>query len=155
MARGKDKSVEHELAERIAASMVDGVTVDQAHLIIQTFLEQLARCPVCDGSGRFTFRRDLELDVRDRLSPRAADRYIPAGTSGTCPFCGTNDPQTSGKGDSEWVGWHCYLGQREDYCRADQQRDAADYREPHADCGWRIMIPYEPPASGSAPSAPT
>lgn len=137
--------MDRDLALRIAATVDDGITVEQAKRIVGEFLAQLARCPVCDGSGVTTFGQDVEVDVRTHANRRVtdADRFISAGTTGSCPRCGSVDPEASGQGDPAWVAWHCVAGDDDQQCERDRQSDRAEQRDGHTGCGWRLMLPYE------------
>ncbi len=108
------------------------MTVEQAQAIIQEFLTQLARCPVCDGSGTVTFGQSAAVDMTDTRG-QPADRFIPAGTSGTCPYC-------DGKGDPEFVVWSCVHENDGQDCRPYKNGGSGGH-EDHADCGYRITLP--------------
>ena len=140
--------MERELAERIAATVDNEITVEQARRIIGEFLTQLARCPVCDGTGTITFGRDVEARVTDptRLSgPHVV--YIEAGTPGSCPRCGSRNEEESGRGDPAWVIWHCAVGDSDVECGRERASDKPEKRDRHGECGWRIAVPYEPRAT--------
>ncbi len=134
--------MKRDTAERVAAAEVEGVTLDQAQSIIHKFLAQIALCPVCDGSGWFIFGRDVRIETKDEHGDPTDERRIMAGTVGSCPRCGSSDPNESGKGDPDFVTWHCVKGDQDTYCRSDRA-GAEDRRNGHADCGFRVMLPYE------------
>jgi len=135
--------MKREIAERIASTAVEKVTVEQARTIIGAFLSELSRCPVCDGSGTITFGRDVFLPVSDR-HPNGSETFIAAGTTGSCPRCGSRDKDLAGKGDPDYVGWHCCRGDGDQECRRWSESDQAENRDNHANCGWRIVLPYSP-----------
>lgn len=127
-------AMKQEIAARLAATAVDGITVDQARAIIRAFLVELARCPLCDGSGRYVFRRAVTNGKRATHD----SVLVPAGTSGSCPVCGSEDEEPVG--DPEYVGWHCLRGEADQHCRH-YQSDATERRNGHSACGYRIMLP--------------
>jgi hypothetical protein len=138
--------MKRDIAERLAATAVDGVTVDQARTIIETFLTQIARCPVCDGSGRIVYGREMVIETRAgdfNAAVLDGGRRIPKGTAGSCPRCGSSEPEENGKGDPEWVAWHCAKGDGDEFCRSDRTGDDGR-RVGHAECGFQVMFPYAP-----------
>jgi hypothetical protein len=121
-----------------------------ADALIDAYLRELARCPVCDGSGRTTFGRDTTVGpmMTGAGSPASQDRrYVPAGTEASCPRCGGDDPLTSGVGDPEFVAWHCVVGERDSLCQGDRKQHE-ERRSVHADCGWRIVLPLSESPTG-------
>ena len=135
--------MKREIAERIAATMVEGVTVGQAREIIGSFLTEIARCPVCDGSGEITFARDVQIATTEPgRSPGDGGRFIQQGTTGTCPLCGSIEPNETGRGDPEFVFWYCEKGDSNRNCWIDRDRDG-EHRNGHAACGLRVMLPLE------------
>jgi hypothetical protein len=126
-----------EIAEKLAAAEVDGVTVSQAQSIIRAFLSEVARCPVCDGTGSFTFGNEVIVPMKDAQgqSIRSERRFIEAGTTSPCPRC------SDGTGDPDFVAWHCERGdvahERCERIRNGERRDG------HARCGYRVMLPLE------------
>jgi hypothetical protein len=134
--------MKRDLAERIAATTVEGVTFDQAREIIGAFLTEIARCPVCDGSGEITFARDVQISTTEpgRASGDGR-RYIEKGTVGSCPLCGSTEPSESARGDPEFVAWHCEQGDSNRDCWND--REHPDRRDSHVSCGLRVMLPLE------------
>jgi len=113
--------MDHGRALRLAITATEGVSVGQATVLVQEYLSQLARCPMCQGEHGFTFKRDIEID----------QARIVAGTSGMCPYC------ADGAGDPDYVVWHCARGDFEEKCRR------GDRRSDHLECGWRILIPLD------------
>ncbi len=137
--------MKRDIAERLASTVVDGVAFADAQQIIATFLTQLARCPVCDGSGTFAFGRDVTMTVSDRHLGKNMSGQVTAGTMGLCPRCGSDDENASGKGDPDYVAWHCYHGDRDSECRFSREESGhKERRNGHSKCGWRIFLPYEP-----------
>lgn len=134
-------------AERIAATSVEALSVDSARTVIAKFVTELARCPVCDGSGRFTLVRDIELPFVDNLGRPVAEanRIVRAGAEVPCPRCGSMDNGDSGKGDPEHVAWHCTVGDGDDDCRRARRRDGS-VAEQHERCGYRLVLELPNPA---------
>jgi hypothetical protein len=132
--RSTVQDVKRDTAERLAATIVPGVSVEDAQAIIQEFLTQLARCPVCDGTGMFTFASDVKIDARDPTGHPLVDARVDKGTTTSCPCCGGE------KWDPEFVAWHCFRGDRNSDCQHDKNGDKGR-REPHANCGYRVMLP--------------
>jgi len=123
--------MKRDMAERMAATAVDGVSVP-AGAVIREFLTQLARCPACDGSGTFTFPKDLEVEVKDRHGSHEGS-YVPSGATSVCPLC------MGEKHDPAFVAWHCVQGRDDRDCRHDWNN--AEERNGHAACGWKVMLP--------------
>jgi hypothetical protein len=147
MSRATVRAMKRDTAERLAATQVEGLTVDDARKVIAVFLRELARCPVCDGSGSFVFGRDVVVETTEDDGRRGrAEQYVAAGTAGSCPCCGSRDPEASGKGDPEWVAWHCVQGERDETCRRDS-KEHEERRNGHAACGWRVLLPADTPES--------
>jgi hypothetical protein len=127
------------LAERLSVTATEKVTVDQGRAVIREFLVQLAQCPLCDGTGRYTFDREVQVDAKDSHGVEIRSSYVSAGTVGLCPKC------VEGNGDPEFVAWHCTLGKDDHDCRASRERGNGP-GEDHDDCGFRlcIRIPSDP-----------
>ncbi|MFI5045591.1 MAG: hypothetical protein ACHQIG_00890 [Acidimicrobiia bacterium] len=131
--------MKREIAERFAALAVEGTTTNQVQRITAEFFKQLALCPGCDGEKVITFGHDVSLDVGAQGRSHSVEhRFIPAGTTGSCPRCGGDGH------DPAFVVWHCEKGQRTEDCKYDQHGDASR-REGHEGCGWRIMVPLDAP----------
>jgi len=130
-----------DIAERIAATTVEGVTVEDARTIIGAFLDQLALCAVCGGSGRFTFGRNVAIPMRAKPGGNLPDfeRVIEAGTEGPCPRCGSESLDEHAAGDPGYVAWHCTLKASDTACHQ-ARRDGGG----HDDCGPRIVLPLTP-----------
>jgi hypothetical protein len=127
--------MKQDIAERFAATAIEGITVEQARQIIGEFLTQIVRCPVCDGSGEIQFGRDVVLPVRGDYGRSESEQYFPAGTVGKCPRCGGGDEDGGGRFDPEYVAWHCVQGSDDRECCRQKGHNG------HADCGWRITLP--------------
>jgi DNA-directed RNA polymerase subunit RPC12/RpoP len=134
--------MKEDVAIRFAAIAEEGVTSAEARHIISEFLTYLKLCPVCEDSGRFVFNREVEVSAvfRGRHDDGAQLADIGAGTESACPRCGGPDDDGTIRGDPSYVAWHCTRGDTEDFCRGDRSGDA-DRRSPHAECGYRIMLP--------------
>ena len=114
----------------IAASAA-GISPRDAESVVATFLVEIARCPACNGSGNFTFLRDVKVtaDV-----PGLDEVPIKAGTSGPCPLCGGT------KLDLTHAHWVCFKGDSPEACeRAKEAGGATD--QAHATCG---LVPIPP-----------
>ena len=98
--------MKRENAERLAASGEE-VTLEQAKAVIQEFLTQLARCQVCDNSGKFTFGHETTIaqDVKRFGGYLSEERTVSEGMTSACPACG------DGSGDPVFVKWHCFRGE--------------------------------------------
>lgn len=139
----KVKSMNQDIAERFAATAVDGITVAQARTIIREFLSQIARCPVCNDTGRITFGRDMEVKLMD--NPRHANataQWLQAGSETDCPRCGPPTDDGRGKGDPLYVAWHCSRGEDDQRCHRDRL-DESGRRQPHSKCSYRVMLPLD------------
>jgi hypothetical protein len=132
--------MKRDTAERFAATAVEGVTLDQARLIIREFLTGLALCSMCGGSGEFTFERAMTFELDDLSAPgRKDERVVPAGTTAPCPRCrGRYDRDAAG--DPEFVGWRCVQGSRAIDCHNERAR-GDEHRAGHAECGYRVFLP--------------
>lgn len=141
--------MEREIAERFAATTVEGLTLKNTRAVIQAFVTELARCATCDGSGVITFGRDVQIEGAENHHP-AGDLRILAGTRGSCPRCGSLDRAESGKGDPEFVAWHCTKGDAAFGCRRDRADEhKLERRNEHVKCGWRVLLPYETTDEGN------
>ncbi|MEO6502161.1 MAG: hypothetical protein ABIQ09_09660 [Jatrophihabitantaceae bacterium] len=130
-----------DVAERLAATEDADIGLPQVRSLIDTFLEKLAICSMCEGEGHFTFLRTTTLGEDD---PNVRAITIPEGAGGPCPKChGTGH-------DPAFVAWHCFKESRPDHCRSAKKQDR-DRSEPHANCGHHVMLPLsESPAKPSA-----
>jgi hypothetical protein len=133
-----------DIATRLAAIVVDGVSVPHADAVIREFLAQIIRCPTCDDTGTITVRRDVSIATRDRLGQSVADPVIEAGTVGPCPHCGGLDSRGRPRHDPEFAAWHCFAGLAEAECRHIKE-DPTRIDETHAVCGNRIILPLRLP----------
>jgi hypothetical protein len=120
--------MKRETAEKIAAAE-SGVELDKAMAVIKAFRDALVKCPVCDGTGQFTYRAEVKVPVGDFGGGRKMTD-VAIGESGSCPLCGP-----VGKGDPEWVLWHCRDGYNK--CHSGNQELAKG----HEDCGWIVALP--------------
>lgn len=124
--------MKRDIAERLAATKIcDDVTVEQTRAIIREFLTELARCPVCDSSGEFTYRRDVQVQITEARGP--AHVTVKAGTPAVCPLC------AGSQYDPTYVVWHCKKAETESPCR----RDDRCPREGHEECGDHLILPLE------------
>jgi len=122
--------MKRENAEKIAAAESE-VDLAKARAAIKAFLVSVAECPVCEGSAEFKYRGNVKVPVRGmRNSAEMED--VAVGESGSCPNCGPE-----GKGDPDWVIWHCLDG----YSRC--QPGTANQSVDHEKCGWIIALPWE------------
>ena len=126
-----------DMAQRLAATAVDGVTVDDAKAIIRSFIVELLRCPVCNDTGSFTYQYEASVHLVEQRGGSPRERRIPEGTIATCPRCGGIDSQNTPRGDPEFVLWHCLGPDHERRCSADMPGES----ERHVRCGYRVMIP--------------
>jgi len=126
--------MEDKLALRLAATAGEDLRVDQAKAVIDEYLLRLAKCPVCNGSGDFTFGQKTAVKAEDRHGNAVAGGVtVPAGTDSRCPLCG------DGSGDPKFVGWHCLRGDDDYRCqRAKERRDTSD--GDHSACGNRLIL---------------
>lgn len=122
--------MKRELAERLASTVVDELTVGQARAVIAEFLVQLVACPLCDGGGEFIYRR-----------PGFVDNAVRRPGKGSCPVCGSTDEDDSGRGDPDWVAWVCAQGKSVEECRRQGSSDDAENRDGHEVCGYRVVLP--------------
>jgi len=131
-----------DIATRLAATVVEGVTTADADAIIQEFLAQVIRCPACDDTGSITVARAISFATKVR-GAEVSDAYIEAGTVGPCPRCGGQD---SGRvrHDPEFVVWHCFVGFAERDCKA-VKADPKAFASEHAMCGHRVALPVPLP----------
>jgi hypothetical protein len=120
-----------EIAARMAGSLVAEITTEQAQIIIDEYWVQLTRCPACDSTGTFSYRRDLSVPITPRPgdSPTANAQ---AGADGDCPRCGGNGR------DPDWVLWYCSDGHEERHCKYERAREPIGER--HVECGLRLMV---------------
>lgn len=140
--------VKREIAEKIAAAEVEGVTVAQVRAILQQYLSALTTCSVCGGTGSLDFPQKVQMDnLRDRNGDAlyVDHRVIAAGTTCSCFRCGPGfDGQIGSPGhDPEHVVWHCTEGATDYQCRHSQRGDQIA-QTTHAKCGYRIMLPLDP-----------
>lgn len=144
MRGGTVRPMKTDTAIRFAASAENGVTVAQTQHIVAEYLKYVARCPVCENEGRFTFGRDVNMRMRDTYKPNEAlsERTVVAGTEAPCPRCGGPDEDGTVRGDPNHVAWHCLQGDTDTNCRFDRNGDLRR-REGHEGCGWRIILPLD------------
>lgn len=126
-------SVKPETAQRLAATATEGLTTAQARAVILEYLAQLARCPVCDNTGRFTYDREVPVNLSDRPHGMPESSYITPGATSPCPRC------LDGHGDPEFVAWHCWHDRMERDCRHAQQGGSGVDGD-HERCGYRIVL---------------
>jgi len=129
--------MKREVAERLATIQVEELRVEDAQLVIRTFLREIARCPVCDGSGHLTWARPVHLTKTDQSRRTYEDQYVAEGTESTCPLCGDRDPAMAAKGDPAHVAWVCRNGDRSEECRRQTGHNG------HSGCGWMVVLPLE------------
>lgn len=134
-------AMKRDIAERFAATAVDGLSLDDARNVVREFLRCLVLCPVCAGSGEFIFGRDVELRLDDVYARDQLHRIL-AGTAGPCPMCRGRE-ENEAVGDPEYVAWHCVQGNGDDRCASDRTQEE-DRRQQHQSCGWRVMLPLPP-----------
>ena len=123
----------------MATADVENVTLDQARRIIHEFLVQAARCPVCEGTGTFTFTHDTVVQ-EDHGHGKPPTMTVKAGSVISCPRCG-GAGETLGR-DLRHVVWHCLSEEAVQYCQ--DNRDEERRRAAHRGCGWRLVLPIEP-----------
>ena len=133
-----------DLATRLAAVTADGVSISEAHSIIQEFLAQIIRCPACDDTGSIVVGHNVSIPTVDHLGQSVTDPLIKAGTVGRCPTCGGTDRKGRTRHDPEYVAWHCFARAAEQECRAAKD-DPTRIDEQHAACGYRIVLPLRMP----------
>lgn len=136
--------MKREIAERLAATAVEGVTVKDAQTIIETFLTELASCPVCDGSGRTTFVHGVDIAAAEQSGKQLGIVNVLPGTEGSCPRCGSYKAEDNGHGDPEFVAWHCAHDKTKSDCRKMQTADQNGERAKHAACGFRVVLCFTP-----------
>jgi hypothetical protein len=125
-------SMKQDTAERLAATAVKGLSVEDAKAVIQAFLSHIKLCLVCDGTGEFTFSSEIEIATMNDPA-QLEDRRIAAGTIVKCPKCG-------GEGtDPEFVSWSCRHGDRSYDCRHYKDGGSGSNKD-HVDCGYRITL---------------
>jgi len=135
--------VKRDIAERIAATAVKGVSLDDVQLILSEYLTQLATCSMCGGEGRFTCGRKTELILLNEAGDRCEQRFIKQGTTGPCPQCGGPVTADGGGTDPDYVAWHCTEGSDDASCHSCQHGDR-NAKRAHAKCGFRVMLPFDP-----------
>jgi len=142
--------MKREIAERLAASCVDGVSIADAVKVINAFVSEIAKCSVCDGQGTVKVARGAHFKlagVGAGFDQPPEGSYIEAGNVISCPRCGSRHfAEEALKHDPDWVGWRCYLGFSESACRAERENEASDKvwtQRPHAKCGYQVMLPLE------------
>ncbi|MGO9872681.1 MAG: hypothetical protein ACLPVY_02685 [Acidimicrobiia bacterium] len=140
--------MKREIAERLAASCVDGVSVADARKVINAFLSEIAKCSVCDDQGTLKVARGAHFELAGGGFDQPPEgSYIEAGKLISCPRCGSRHPEEAAlKHDPDWVGWRCYLGFSESDCRGERESDTSDKgwtKRPHAKCGYQVMLALE------------
>lgn len=135
--------MDHEMAVRLASTVVPEVTVDQARLIVSEFLSQLAVCSMCGGEGKFVAGHGFTYPVpeRNRNVLGTNGITIDKGTTWDCPQCGTHDRDESVGKDPRFIGWHCLDGYRQGECQSAKREPR--YEHLHTDCGYRILLPLD------------
>lgn len=132
--------MKREMAERMAATEVEGVTVEAAQKVVATFLQMLGTCQVCGGTGLFVCPTGAQVtatfDVDART--RAETVYLVAGPQ-QCPQC--HGVHGSNGGDPEYVRWEC-LVVGPYTCSLNNKLG-----QEHDRCGLRVMVPWEPQRS--------
>lgn len=124
-------------AERLASTVVDGVTVNETRAIIDEFLRQIARCPVCGDTGRFTFDQPTTVEQPDPGHPSGSSPLdVVKGYTTDCPRCGPPD-EGKGRGDPAFVRWCCASDKDGSTCRKAKTAGLDEHR----DCGPRIVLP--------------
>ena len=131
--------VKREVAERLAATAVEGISVAQAQEIIKAYVNALKVCQVCEGSGKFMAGRRVAVFVTDRRGDNLEERFIEPGSPVRCPRCG--DGEVGGT-DPDFVTWFCAMGFLVKRC--EEARNDPSARAAHPQCGWRIMLPLDP-----------
>lgn len=136
-----------EIAERLAASKVPGIDVEQVRLILDEFFSQLAVCSVCGGSGVFTYDRRTTVTVATG-NGGTEPRSIPKGMKLPCPRCVmSGSPRT----DPDFVAWVCLDDQTSLSCRNEPRN--LEPEPDHSHCGLRLFLPFDSgmlPAPGDA-----
>lgn len=124
-------AVDKEIAVQIASDAVENVSADQARAIIAKYVEMMARCPVCGGTGQIEFPEDAAVNT-----PDSRPAMIHAGSKTRCPRCPPLIPgMPDGIGDRENVAWVCRVGQNPIACTSSSPKLE------HVDCGWHVVIP--------------
>ena len=124
---------------RLAAAQADELSLQDAQKVVGEFLRPLAECPACEDSSEVIYRRGTELTGR---GPHRDDEKVTLepGESGPCPLC-----RGAGRGDPEWVEWHCASSQVYAECGPDKPGREGD---DHTACGWRLVIPLREVTGG-------
>jgi len=131
--------MDHDIAIRLASTVVPSVSVEDTHKIVAEFLTQVAECSMCGGVGKFTAGHGFVYPAPAHLRSRTDSNgiSIDQGSEWPCPRCGAFDRDERVGKDPRFIGWHCLVGFKEKDCRL--AKDTPD----HADCGYRIMLPLD------------
>ena len=125
----KFRTMKRETAEKIAAAD-SGIPFADVVKVVKYFIEELGTCPVCEGTHRFTYRERVQIPV-EGMGRNPELQFSQEGETGACPLCGPE-----GKGDPEWVIWHC----RDAHNKCNSGNQAANG---HEKCGWILALPWE------------